>query len=382
MTIRIDVLDKGFLELVDHMGDDNFICTAARTSYGRDSVWDQLLEDTRKQIFQQHYGDTLIVRDISEPSSTGQFEICIYDEAIGKESFYIRTIDISTQHVWKEYYAEVHKLKTDNHRLIRRLMRDYHTSPFEMVEFVFCAQVPMDCWRQWIRHRTASVNEYSTRYSEALDFAQQTSPEEWRLQSGSNKQGSDGLLKEWPEGTATKDEYCSDNEGLPTSCYEITLPCGRKLVTQTMSPGEHLSSREQQLQALAREVYEERLALGVAREQARKDLPLSTYTRAYWKCDLHNIFNFLRLRMDPHAQLEIRQYANAMAQLVKTVCPMAYQAFEDYRLNAMQLSAAEIAVVRRMNNSMEPREKIISEEIPNKTEAEACEKKLHNIGFL
>ena len=122
-------------------------------------------------------------------------------------------------------------------------MRHAHTTPFEMCEIKFHIRVPMDTWRQWIRHRTANVNEYSTRYSVAIDAAQRTLSSEWRMQSAANRQGS--------------------SSALPT---EI---------------GEQLSASERDIHADTREVYEPRLAAGVAREQARKDLPLSTYTEAY-----------------------------------------------------------------------------------------------------
>jgi thymidylate synthase (FAD) len=160
-----------------------------------------------------------------------------------------------------------------------------------------------------IRHRTASVNEYSTRYSEAINANQKTDPDEWRTQAKSNKQGSGGFIKR--------------NEG-----------------------GIHLTERENALQKLAREVYEERLAMGVAREQARKDLPLSTYTEAYWKIDLHNLLHFLALRLNPHAQKEIRDYAIAISDIVKLWVPATWEAFEDFRLNASYLSAQEIEIVR------------------------------------
>jgi thymidylate synthase (FAD) len=115
-----------------------------------------------------------------------------------------------------------------------------------------------------------------------------------------------------------------------------------------LSPGGYLALREKELQDLAKEIYQERLALGIAREQARKDLPLNTYTRAYWKCDLHNIFNFLRLRMAPDAQLEIRQYANAMYDIVKQVCPIACEAFEDYVLHAKTFSRMEVEILHKL----------------------------------
>lgn len=172
-------------------------------------------------------------------------------------------------------------------------------------------KVPMDCWRQWIRHRTANVNEYSTRYSEAIDD-KAAACGKWRLQSKSNKQGSAGFI----EDTA--------------------------VITS-------LDSDERELHNLAKEVYENRLTAGVAKEQARKDLPLSTYTEAYWKCDLHNLFNFLRLRMAPEAQLEIRTYANAIAEIVKELFPLSYAAFECYQLKTLQLSMRDIAVIQAVS---------------------------------
>jgi thymidylate synthase (FAD) len=190
--------------------------------------------------------------------------------------------------------------------LIRYLMRHAHTTPFEMCEIKLHVKVPMDTWRQWIRHRTASVNEYSTRYSVALDEAQRTIGDEWRQQSTSNRQGSEGYV-----------------EG------EIAA---------------RLSEREGELHELARKIYEERLELGVAREQARKDLPLSTYTEAYWKTNLHNLLHFLQLRMDDHAQLEIREYARAIGEeVVSRWCPIAWEAFLDYRVNSLSFSDPEVA---------------------------------------
>ncbi len=193
--------------------------------------------------------------------------------------------------------------------LIRYLMRHHHTTPFEMCEIKLHVRVPMDTWRQWIRHRTANVNEYSTRYSIAIDSAANTAPAAWRQQSPTSKQGSEGFL---PEET-----------------------------------GKLLSQREAELQRVAQEVYQERLAKGVAREQARKDLPLSTYTESYWKIDLHNLLHFLALRMDEHAQEEIRAYALVIGnEIVSRWCPIAWQAFKDYRLNSTLLSALEMDIVR------------------------------------
>ena len=207
-----------------------------------------------------------------------------------------------------------HKSEEQDERLIRYLMRHGHTSPFEMAELKFMVKCPMDVWRQWIRHRTASVNEYSTRYSCALGYCDKkekgnllasTAPTKWRKQSEKRMQGS-----AW--------EYIDQEEG------------------------DKLSKREQEFQQMARDVYAERIAAGVAREQARKDLPLSTYTQAVWKIDLHNLLHFLKLRMDSHAQVEIRTYARAIYILVNPLFPATFRAFDDFVRNSVTLSAVEV----------------------------------------
>jgi thymidylate synthase (FAD) len=206
-------------------------------------------------------------------------------------------------------YGAGTKRVSEDRGLIRYLMRHRHTTPFEMCEIKLHVRVPMDCWRQWIRHRTASVNEYSTRYSLAIDAAQSTAESDWRRQAALNRQGSGEALD--------------------------------------IGTGTTLSERERQLQELARQVYEERIAAGVAREQARKDLPISTYTEAYWKINLHNLLHFLALRMDGHAQEEIRSYATVIGQKVVAVwCPFAWEAFVDYQLESVQLSRLERKVIR------------------------------------
>jgi len=205
-------------------------------------------------------------------------------------------------------YGKGTKKLNEDRGLIRYLMRHNHTTPFEMCEIKLHIRVPMDCWRQWIRHRTANVNEYSTRYSVAIDSFQKTNPLEWRLQSKDNKQGSESFM---------------DN---------IT--------------GEILSKEEEILHTQIKNVYDKRIELGVAREQARKDLALSTYTEAYWKVDLHNLFHFLKLRMDSHAQFEIRSYANILGeQIVKKWCPLAWEAFVDYKFNSTSFSDKELKIL-------------------------------------
>lgn len=198
-------------------------------------------------------------------------------------------------------YGDGTKKTSQDRALIRYLLRHRHTTPFEMCEIKLHVRAPMDVWRQWIRHRTASVNEYSTRYSIAIDSANATLPGEWRTQSADNKQGS--------------------GEPLPTETGAI------------------LSEEEAAFHRSARDIYEHRLAAGVAREQARKDLPLSTFTEAYWKCDLHNLLHFLALRMEHHAQKEIREYATVIGeQIVARWVPFAWEAFLDYRLGSETLS--------------------------------------------
>lgn len=208
-------------------------------------------------------------------------------------------------------YGEGTRHTSDDRTLIRYLLRHDHTTPFEMAEVKLLVRVPMDCWRQWIRHRTASVNETSTRYSIAIDAAQTTPPHAWRLQAANNRQGSEGLLDP--------------------------------------AKGAELTAAEAELQGQARATYQHRLDLGVAREQARKDLPLSTYTEAYWKIDLHNLLHFLQLRMDRAAQWEVRQYAQTIGhEIVRPLFPLTWEAFVDYRLEAIRLSRLDREVIARL----------------------------------
>ena len=231
--------------------------------------------------------------------------VCLVD-AMGDDSSIVQAARVS--------YGDGTKKMSDDRTLIRYLMRHQHTTPFEMAEVKLLVRVPMDCWRQWIRHRTASVNEYSTRYSLAIDSAYSTQPEQWRLQAQSNRQGSDGFLN---------------------------LPLGTGLTEE-----------EQEFHKQARDLYEERIRIGVAREQARKDLPLSTYTEAYWKIDLHNLFRFLSLRMDSKAQWEIVQYATTIGnEIVKPLFPVAWEAFVDYQLESMRLTRLDQEVILRLSRS-------------------------------
>ena len=266
-------------------------------------------------------------------------------DVMGDDSSVVQAARIS-------YGSGTKKLHEDR-GLIRYLMRHRHSTPFEMCEIKLHVRVPMDCWRQWIRHRTANVNEYSTRYSEAIDAIQTTDPTEWRTQSSSNRQGSDSNL--------------------------------------AIDQGDALSDREMQLHQLSRNVYRERLEAGVSREQARKDLPLSTYTEAYWKIDLHNLLHFLSLRMDSHAQYEIRAYANVIGrEIVAKWVPLTWEAFEDYRLESVSFSRCELNILRQLNRGDSEQAKATAielgwlddkgEVIKSNRELVEFESKLHSIG--
>ncbi len=255
-------------------------------------------------------------------------------------------------------YGEGTRKVSDDRGLIRYLMRHRHSTPFEMAELKFLVRVPMDCWRQWIRHRTANVNEYSTRYSLAIDAMQTTAPGEWRSQAATNRQGS--------------------GQSLPAEL------------------GEQLSLAEKDFQTRSRQLYEQRIESGVAREQARKDLPLSTYTEAYWKIDLHNLLHFLALRMDSHAQFEIRSYATTIGeQILQPLFPLVWEALVDYRLEAIHLTRLDQQVIRRLAQRMAAGEKGAATEedflavqdsawqpIERSRERDECRSKLIQLGLL
>ncbi|MFG5380739.1 FAD-dependent thymidylate synthase [Yoonia sp. R2-816] len=238
-----DVLDHGFIRVIDYMGDDAAICQAARVSYGKGT-----------------------------------------------------------------------KSVQNDEGLIRYLMRHWHSTPFEMCEIKLHVKLPVFVARQWIRHRTANVNEYSARYS-ILD-REFYIPEADKLaaQSVINNQGRGEALT--GEEAARVLEYL---KGDAARCYDHY---------------EEMIGQEGQQ--------------GLARELARMNLPANIYTQWYWKVDLHNLFHFLRLRADAHAQYEIRVYAEEICKVVADWVPAAYGAFEDYRMGGATLSSKAIDCVRRM----------------------------------
>jgi thymidylate synthase (FAD) len=247
----LPVLDRGFVRVIDYMGDDAAIVQAARVSYGRGT-----------------------------------------------------------------------KKVSDDRGLINYLMRMRHTSPFEMCELKLHVKLPIFVARQWIRHRTASVNEYSARYSVLQDEFYLPAPEHLAAQSSANRQGRGEVL----DGAQAADaqERIARNGAEAYQLYADLL----------------------NQDAAGAPLRPERA--GLARELARIVLPLNTYTEWYWKTDLHNLLHFIALRADPHAQYEIRAYALLLQDIVRRWVPLTAAAFEDYRLNGAELSAKALAAVRRM----------------------------------
>ncbi|MEM8791863.1 MAG: FAD-dependent thymidylate synthase [Pseudomonadota bacterium] len=211
-------------------------------------------------------------------------------------------------------YGQGTKKARDDSGLIRYLMRHWHSTPFEMCELKLHVKLPVFVARQWIRHRTANVNEYSARYSILDREFYIPAPEHLAAQSKVNNQGRGDVLE--GDEAARVLEMLKSDAGRSYDHYE-----------------QMLSTEGQD---------------GLARELARMNLPMNIYTQWYWKVDLHNLFHFLRLRADAHAQYEIRIYADAICEMVKDWVPAAYGAFEDYRLGAVQFSAKGMAALRRM----------------------------------
>ncbi len=211
-------------------------------------------------------------------------------------------------------YGRGTKSVTNDEGLIRYLMRHWHSTPFEMCEVKLHVKLPVFVARQWIRHRTANVNEYSGRYSILDREFYIPAPEHLAAQSVVNNQGRGEVLGA-DESARVLEILKSD----AARCYDNY---------------EGMISQEGQQ--------------GLARELARMNLPANIYTQWYWKVDLHNLFHFLRLRADAHAQYEIRVYAEAICAVVADWVPLAYAAFADYRMGGVQLSASAVDCVRRM----------------------------------
>ena len=223
-------------------------------------------------------------------------------------------------------YGKGTKSVRDDRGLIRYLMRHRHTTPFEMVEYKFLVRLPIYVARQWIRHRTSSTNEYSSRYSVVPDEFEVPEPAEVRHQSGRNRQGRGDALS--PE---VVERFRSDLEAVATQAYSA---------------------------------YSRALDAGVARETARLLLPVAYYTQWYWKVNLHNLFHFLSLRLDAHAQEEIRLYAAEVAKLARVVCPVAFEAFEDFQVEGIHLGRRERKALRLLLDGKTAEDACAGAELP------------------
>jgi thymidylate synthase (FAD) len=210
----------------------------------------------------------------------------------------------------------------EDRALIRYLMSHAHTSPFEMVELKFHCAMPIFVARQWIRHRTASVTEQSGRYGEMPELVYVSKAERIAWQNPANKQGSGESVPEDIAQSAVE-SFTGDAEAAFSNYRDLL---GRNEASPLFTDDQLKTVRENG---------------GISRELARINLPLSTYTQWYWKIDLHNLLHFLFLRLDEHAQWEIRQYAQVMAEMARAVCPVAWEAFVDYRQKAVRLSLPE-----------------------------------------
>jgi thymidylate synthase (FAD) len=214
-------------------------------------------------------------------------------------------------------YGSGTKTKRKDAGLINYLVRNLHTSPLEQVVMTFHCKMPIFVARQWIRHRTARLNEISGRYSVMSDEFYLPSEDVIRFQSQDNKQGR-------------------SEEDVPPEMRQRVLELLKRDQTSVYSN------------------YQSLLDDDIARELARINLPLSLYTQWYWQIDLHNLFHFLRLRMDAHAQYEIRAFAEVMAEMAKAVAPMAYDAFEEHILHSVKLSRTEVDAVRKILAGQQP----------------------------
>ncbi len=243
-------------------------------------------------------------------------------------------------------YGKGTKTIQHDRTLIRYLMRHQHTSPFEMVEFKFHAKLPIFVARQWIRHRTANVNEYSGRYSEMVDEFYLPPIEELKKSSLTNKQGR-------------------GDEPLRPDQQKKALDILKHTYSTAYSG------------------YEELLEIGLVKELSRIGLSLANYTEWYWKIDLHNLFNFLKLRLAPNAQKEIQVYANKMADMVEKVTPIAYEAFEDYTLKALKLSTLEQKILSSIikNSNLDEELKTIDSLLLESKKNSKTEILYHNLSF-
>lgn len=236
-------------------------------------------------------------------------------------------------------YGEGTKKVSEDRNLIRYLIRHKHTSPLEMVEFRFHIKMPIFVARQWVRHRTANINEYSGRYSVMSDEFYIPELDRIQPQSKTNNQGSAGKLSD------KEANFCQsimrDNASSCLDSYRLLL---NDYSVSKIESDVHFTGEKEERQ-------------GVSRELSRIVLPVSNYTEMYWKLDLHNLFHFLNLRLDSHAQWEIQQYGEAIYNLIKPILPISCEAFEDYIRGGTNLSKMEMDFIKDiMNSQLSPKE--------------------------
>ncbi len=278
-------------------------------------------------------------RRISEPTrraTVAALEEILFEAIPVLDHGFIRAIDYmgddaAVVQAARVSYGRGTRRVSEDRGLIRYLMRHRHTTPFEMCEIKYHVKLPIFVARQWIRHRTANVNEYSARYSILDREFYIPAPDQLATQSATNRQGRGEVLE--GEEAARVVAVLRDDAERTYAHYEEML--NEDAEGNRPDPGRD----------------------GLARELARMNLTLNTYTQWYWKIDLHNLLHFLSLRTDAHAQYEIRVYADAMLETVRRWVPMTCEAFEDYRMGGVQLSATALEVVRQMLDGATPDQK-------------------------
>jgi len=276
----------------------------------------QEVAEIRKQSFQTKRATVPALEEILfEPIPVLDHGFVRVVDYMGDDSAIVQAARVS--------YGVGTKQVNQDRGLIRYLMRHWHTTPFEMCEIKFHVKLPIFIARQWIRHRTANVNEYSARYSILDKEFYIPQHEQLAPQSTQNHQGRDGAPLEGSEAARVLEILKNDSENAYDH-YE-------ELMNENAS-GETLDENKR----------------GLARELARMNLPLNYYTQWYWKIDLHNLLHFLMLRADSHAQYEIRAYADVICDMAKKWVPFAYEAFEEYRMSATHLSGTGREVLKRM----------------------------------
>jgi len=252
-----------------------------------------------------------------------------------------KTADYAIVQAARVSYGDGTKTLNEDRGLIRYLLRHKHTTPFEMIEIKFNVKMPIFIARQMVRHRTANINEYSGRYSMMKDEFYKPEIENVRQQSSVNKQGSGESINE-----VDASNFIEKIDSICNQSYDE---------------------------------YEKAIQKGVAREQARMLLPVNFYTEWYWKVDLHNLLHFLALRCDPHAQWEIRVFADAMLELIKPIVPWAIEAWEDYHEHrgAMRLTRLEVEALSKSLQGT----KVLKIDSDNKREQEEWVQKIQSLGL-